>query len=400
MAKTDHIAEFLTRGVDSIYPTRAALEKRLKNGQQLSLYLGIDPTGAELHLGHLVVLQKLRQAQQLGAKVILLFGDFTAQTGDPTDKQAVRQPMTKEAAVANAKRYKEQAARVLDFDGPNPVEIKFNSEWLSKLTFTEVAELAGHFTVQQMLERDMFEGRLKAGKPISLREFLYPLMQGYDSVNLEVDLELGATDQTFNMLAGRKLAKEYLGKEKFVLTTPLLADASGVKIGKSEGNVIAIAGDPADLYGHIMTLPDEVIVNALEWCTSVPADEVADVAKLAKSNPRDAKMRLAHAIVAEVNDFATANRAEAEFVRVVQNKELETNRIREWKPTQSTYQDSRRALVEAKLASSLSEANRKFEEGAVRLNGEVLKGATIQRAFSPGSILSVGKKPQNRVKVV
>lgn len=392
MAKrTDgQIKEFLDRGVDTVYPDRTSLEKRLRSGKPMTVYLGADPSGADLHIGHLVVLQKLRQLQLLGHKVILLLGDFTGQTGDPTDKKSARQPLSKDAVLANAAHYKKQASALLDFNGANPVEVRYNSTWLAKLTFAEVADLAGHFTVQQMLERDMFQERLKANKPISLREFLYPLMQGYDSVEMKVDLEVGATDQTFNMLAGRKLSKEYLKKDKFVLTTPLLVDSSGVKIGKSEGNVIAIAGSPENLYGQVMTLPDEVTVKALEWCTSVPQEEVNAVAKRAKAHPRDAKMHLAHAIVKEVQGEKAASRAQDYFVRVFQKKELPAE-IVERRLSDLEPRNVRNLLVDLGLAASTSEAGRLIEQRAVRLDGELHEKAG-EVTPAADSIWQVGKK--------
>ncbi len=386
--KEQQIKEFLNRGVDTVYPTRTALAKRLKSGPPVSIYWGIDPTGADLHIGHLVPLQKLRQAQALGAKVILLVGDFTAQTGDPTDKQAVRQPMSRDEVLANAKHFQKQAAAVLDFGGRNPIETRFNSKWLSKLSFAEVAELAGHFTVQQMLERDMFEDRRKAGKPISLREFLYPLMQGYDSVAMEIDLELGGTDQTFNMLAGRKLEKEYLGKEKFVLTNSLLADAQGVKIGKTAGNAIAITGAPEDLYGQVMTLPDEVITNAFAWCTSVSEEEVADLATLVKKNPRDAKMRLAYAIVREVQGEKAAKQGEEHFVKVFQQKEQPAD-IPVWEPAARVMNS--RDVIKKAFGVSSSEAQRLIAQNAFRVN-ETTVDTVGEITLRPGDVLQLGKK--------
>lgn len=389
-SKSEQIKILLERGTDTVYPSAGELKKRLEGSQKLAIYLGIDPTGADIHLGHTLPLRKLRHFQDLGHQIVLLIGDFTAQTGDPTDKQAQRQPMTKDQVLKNAKQYQEQASRILDFAGKNPVRIEFNSKWLERLTFTEVAELASHFTVQQMIERDMFEQRLKANKPISLREFLYPLMQGYDSVAMKVDGEVGGTDQTFNMLAGRKLAKEYAQKDKFVVTTPLLADKSGHKIGKSEGNAIAIAGDPSVLYGQVMGLPDDVIVPTLEWTTSVPQEEVAAVAKLAKTKPRDAKMLLAYAVVEEYHGEAAAKAAEAQWGAPSEDH------IREHTLKQESYEDARHILVETGLAASLSEARRKLDEGAVRLDGKPFE----ESIGSPLGILSVGKKPQNRVRLV
>lgn len=393
--KTDNLDELLTRGVDTIYPSKGALSKRLADGKPLSLYLGIDPSGADLHIGHTVALQKLRQFQKAGHKVILLIGNFTGQTGDPTDKRAARKPLTKAQVMANAKHYQKQAARVLDFKGKNPVELRFNADWLGNLKFSEVAELAGHFTVQQMLERDMFADRLKGGKPISLREFLYPLMQGYDSVAMQVDLEIGGTDQTFNMLAGRKLAKEYLGKEKFVLTVPILADSSGAKIGKTEGNAIEILGKPEELYGQLMGLPDEVIGDALEWTTSVPLAEVGEVRKLAKQNPRDAKMRLAKAVVAEYQGDAAAKKAEQHFVTVFQKHEL-PDKVPEKKLPTLKPRNVRNLLVDLDLAASTSEARRLIEQGAVRRNEEIHAGAT-EVVPVPGDTWRVGKKKIIRI---
>lgn len=390
MANLPTVTELLTRGVDTIYPSRDALEKRLNQKEPIKLYLGCDPTGPDLHVGHLVVLQKLRQFQQAGHAVVLLLGDFTGRIGDPTDKQATRQPLTQSEVVANAKRFKRQVARVLDFDGPNSASIVFNSKWLSKLRFEDVVELAGHFTVQQLLERDMFENRLKQGKPISLREFLYPLMQGYDSVELAVDLEVGATDQTFNMLAGRKLAKEYLGKEKFVLATPILTDAGGRKIGKTEGNAIAIDAPSEDLYGQLMALPDEVIVPATEWCTSQSRAHIKELAALVKTNPRDAKMQMAHAIVAEVNDEAAARSAQEAFVKRFQRHELPDD-IPSWKaPANAESRHLWNVLRTSGLVSSSSEARRLIAQRAVRIDGVVTEDpdALVER----GMVVQVGKK--------
>ncbi len=395
MTNLPTIAELLTRGVDSVYPSKSALEKRLKQKGPIKLYLGCDPTGADLHVGHLVGLQKLRQFQKAGHSVILLLGDFTGRIGDPTDKLAARKPLTEKEVLSNAKRFKQQVARVLDFDGANPARIVFNSKWLSKLSFSEVVELADHFTVQQLLERDMFENRLNDGKPISLREFLYPLMQGFDSVELGVDLEVGGTDQTFNMLAGRKLAKEYLGKDKFVLTTPILADAEGRKIGKSEGNAIAIDAEPGNLYGQLMSLPDEVIVPVVEWCTSRPQSKLKALAALVKSNPRDAKMRMAYCVVAELNGEAEAGKAQEEFVNRFQRHELPKD-IPTWRaPKEVEDLDLWKVLKSSKLVPSSSEARRLIAQRAVRIDGEVSEDPNTK--VKTGVVIQVGKKRALRI---
>jgi tyrosyl-tRNA synthetase len=392
--KTDQIKQVLGRGVDSVYPSAAALETRLLNGPPLRVYLGIDPSGPELHLGHAIPLQKLRQFQELGHQVILLVGDFTGQTGDPTDKQAARVPLSKEAVLANAARYRDQAAGILEFAGDNPAEFRFNSEWLESLSFSDVADLAGHFTVQQMLERDMFEDRLKAGKPISLREFLYPLMQGYDSVALEVDLEIGATDQTFNMLAGRKLAKEYAGREKFVLTVPILADKQGVKLGKSEGNAVPITAPPTELFGQVMALPDEVIVQALAWCTSVPQAEVTAVEGLVATDPMAAKLRLAAAVVTEYHDAQAAAAAAAAFGNLHQEGGSATPE--DWQPPRAPMTVAE-VMKESGLVSSLSEARRKITEGAVKLNGTTATDPT--QPVAAGTVVEFGKKRKRAIRV-
>lgn len=392
--KAELIDDVLHRGVDAVYPSEAALVKLLSR-KPITLYLGVDPSAPDLHIGNAVPLQKLRQFQQLGHKVILLIGDFTGQTGDPTDKQAVRKPLTKQEVLANAKHYQKQASTILDFKGKNPAVIRYNSEWLGKLSFDEVADLAGHFTVQQMLERDMFENRIKEGKPVSLREFLYPLMQGYDSVAMEVDLEVGATDQTFNMLAGRKLVKEYLGKEKFVLALKLLADANGVKIGKSEGNAINISGKPEDLFGQVMSLPDEVIVQAMETVTSVPMAEVRELAKLVKKNPRDAKMALASAVVTEFQGEKAALKGRTYFVNVFQQGGTPDD-VPVWR-TDDTELKLWELLKKSGLAPSSSEARRLISQGAVRVNEIVYDDPDHPVNLTTEPIIQVGKKKFLRV---
>jgi len=290
------IESFLGRSVENVFPSREFLEARMKEGKPLSLYVGVDPTGPSLHMGHAIWLRKLAQWQKLGHKAIVLIGDFTAMIGDPTDKGAARKQLTREQVLENCKTYKEQASKFLRFEGENAAELKFNSEWLGKMNFADVLDLASRFTVQQMLERDMFERRVEEKKPIYIHEFMYPLMQGYDSVAMGVDGEMGGNDQTFNMLAGRTLMKDMAGKEKFVVAYRLLTDPTGKKMGKSEGNMITFQDSPDDMFGKVMSWTDGMIVAGFELCTDVPMDEVARVeASLAEdgSNPRDAKARLA-----------------------------------------------------------------------------------------------------------
>lgn len=305
----------LTRGVAQILPSKEEL-KKLMGKRKITLYQGFDPTSAYLHLGNLIGIRKLAQFQKLGHNVIFLIGDFTGMIGDPTDKSATRKKLTKKQVVANAKEYKEQIERVLSFEGENKAEIKYNATWLSKLNFEDIVEFASNFTAQQMLERDFFQERLKEKKPIHLHEFLYPLMQGYDSVAMDVDLEIGGNDQLFNMLAGRNLMKSLKNKEKYVLTMNLLTDPTGAKMGKTEGNVINISDSPVDLFRNILKLPEELLEPSIELLTDLPKN-------LAKGNPKQTRTDLAHSIVSQIYGDVDANFARNETV----------NRYREGTPT-------------------------------------------------------------------
>ncbi len=277
MAKIDEnkIKETLERGVENVYPSKEALVKVLKSGRRLRIYNGIDPTG-KLHIGHGVILNKLRQLQDLGHEIIILIGDFTGMVGDPTDKLATRKPLTRKRVLDNAKNYKKLIGKILDL---KKTKFKFNSEWLGKMTFTELIKLASEFTVQRLLERDMFEKRIKEGKPIHLHEFLYPLMQGYDSVAMNVDMEIGGNDQTFNMLAGRDLIKALKNKEKFVLTTKLLEDPTGKKMGKTEGNVVNLSDEPKEMFGKVMSITDGLIIPYFENCTRMDMAKIREYKK-------------------------------------------------------------------------------------------------------------------------
>jgi len=317
----DKIDELLTRGVDKIYPTREALEQILRSGKKLRLYQGFDPTGDKLHIGHMVGLRKHRQWQDLGHEVIFLIGDGTGEAGDPTGKKKTREKFfTSEELRENAKGYLEQASKIVRFDGENPIKIMYNGDWLNKLTKTDILNIAQNFSVQQMIERDMYQERLKAGEEINLREFLYPLLQAYDSVAMDVDLELGGSDQTFNMLAGRTLMKKMKSKEKFVMTTPLLSDSKGVKIGKSEGNVIGLTDEPSDLFGKIMSLGDDAIIPMFTLLTDLPlgAIESFDI----KKKPMILKKRIAHTLVANLHSEEEAQKAEDNFSNTFQKKEI------------------------------------------------------------------------------
>ena len=393
------IKEVLERGTDKVYPTKKALQEKLESGERIRLYLGVDPTGEDLHIGHSVALRKLRQFQDLGHEVILLIGDFTGLIGDPSGKDKTRKQLTRKQVLENAKHYQEQASKILDFSGKNPVELKYNSEWLAKLTFTEVLELASHFTVQQMLERDMFQERLKQNKPISLPEFFYPLMQGYDSVAMDVDLEVGGSDQTFNMLAGRELMKDIKKKEKFVLTVPLLTDSKGVKIGKTEGNVIAICAEPNDLYGKIMTLSDDVIVDTLKLGTGMPMEKIDLIEKelRAGKNPRDYKAKLAFTMVEQYNDKESAKKAAAEFDKIFKDKGKPQD-VPELQVTKTEYPPMD-LLVDLELVSSKSEAKRIMEQGGFKLNDKKISDWKQPLKLQDGDMLQVGKRKFARIKL-
>ncbi|MFA5061808.1 MAG: tyrosine--tRNA ligase [Patescibacteria group bacterium] len=384
----EKINELLSRGVENVFPTKEFLEKELKSGKQLTLYTGYDPTAPTLHIGHGITMLKLRQFQELGHKVIMLIGDFTGMIGDPTDKTSARQKLTREQVLENCKSYKKQASAILDFAGKNPVEVKYNSKWLAKLNFEDLIELASHFTVQRMLERDMFEKRMQEEKPIYMHEFFYPLMQGYDSVAMDVDGEVGGNDQTFNMLAGRDLMKDLKNKEKFVLTTRLLTDAGGKKMGKSEGNMVALSDGPEDMFGKVMSWSDEMIGPGFELCTRVPMDEVDDMKKDMKSgaNPRDFKMRLAYEVVRTFLGDKYAKQGEEHFQKVFQEKSKPED-ILEIKPSAA---DIITVLVEAKICKSKSEARQVIAQGGVKINDQ--KVAAIDIKVKSGDVVQKGSR--------
>lgn len=395
----DKIEELLTRGVANIYPSKEELGKVIRSGKKLRLYQGFDPTGPELHLGHMVGLKKLRQWQDLGHHVIFLIGDFTGMVGDPSGKTTARKVLTHDEVLKNAKNYKEQAGRILRFDGENPVEIKYNGEWLEKMSYIDFIKITRHLSVNQVIERDMFQERLKRKEDIYMNEFSYPVMQAYDSVALNVDLEIGGTDQMFNMLLGRKLMRNMLRKEKFVMTTPLLTDSQGRKIGKTEGNVISLTDKSADLFGKIMALPDDIILKEFEYLTNVPLDEIKKIEKEIKQgqNPILYKKKLAYEIVKDLNNKDLAEQAKQIFEKTIQKDELPEN-IQE-KPINAGIASLGIATLlvsELKLVSSKSEAKRLIEQGGVTLNNEKIADPDF---IVKDGILKVGKRTFIKLKV-
>ncbi len=380
--------ELLTRGVENIYPNYVFLEHLLKSGKKLTIYTGYDPTAPTLHIGHGITFLKLRQFQEMGHKIIMLIGDFTGMIGDPTDKTAVRKKLTRKEVLENCKNYQKQASVILDFSGKNTAEIKYNSAWLGKMNFGDVLELAAHFTVQRMLERDMFEKRMKEAKPIYLHEFLYPVMQAYDSVVMDVDGEVGGNDQTFNMLAGRDLMKELKNKEKFVLTMKLLADNSGVKMGKTTGNMVALSDTPEEMFGRVMSWTDGMVIPGFELCTKVATAEIKKMAKELETgkNPRDYKLLLATEIVKLFLGEKSAKKAQENFVKMFSQKEKPQN-IEIIAP--SAY-DILTVLVEAKICVSKSEARRVVAQSGVKINDK--KVSNIEEKVKSGDVIQKGSR--------
>lgn len=385
------IDELLTRGVDKIYPSYGALRKILFSGRKLKLYQGFDPTGDKLHLGHMVGFRKHRQWQDLGHEVIFLIGDGTGQAGDPTGKKKTREKFfTQEELRENAKNYLTQAGKIVRFDGENPIKILYNGDWLNKLHLVDILNIAQYFSVQQLIERDMFQERIKNGEEINLREFLYPLLQSYDSVAMDVDLELGGSDQTFNMLAGRTLMKKMKDKEKFVMTTPLLSDSEGVKIGKSEGNVIGLTDEPNDLFGKIMSLGDDAIIPMFTLLTDVPMKEIESFDL--KKDAMMLKKRIAHIIVAELHNETSAKDAEENFSSTFQKKEVPKD-IEEIKGGGKPFD----IFVVNNITTSTSAARRLFDAGAVTDMTDNKK-LTSKDKFKTGHVYKIGKHRFIKIK--
>ncbi len=361
------IEEVVDRGVENIYPNKKLLIKELNSGRPLRLYCGYDPSAPALHIGNTISLIKMAQLQKLGHEVIFLIGSFTGMIGDPSGKKAVRQQLTREEVLKNSKNYQQQAAKYLDFGGDNPAKLLYNSDWSDKLTFADLIDIASNFTVQQMIQRDMFQARLKEDKPIHLHEFLYPLAQAYDSLHLAVDLEVGGNDQMFNMMSGRDLIKSVTGKEKFVLTMKLLIDDQGEKMGKSEGNAVFLDNKAEDMYGKIMSWSDSLIINGFELCTQVDLAEIKEMKNsLIKDqvNPRDLKMKLAWEIVKINHGEKLAKLAEEQFIETIQKKEL-PKQIKEVKIIEKELiLDD--LLIKLGLVVSKSEARRLVEQGAIK----------------------------------
>lgn len=388
--------ELITRGVDEVIQQESLL-KKLKSGKKLRIKYGVDPTASSLHIGHGACLLKLREFQELGHKIIFLIGDFTARIGDPTDKFAARKTLSKKEVEKNMASYQKQADKILDL---KKVEIKYNSEWLDKMSYAEFFRLEHLFTCQQLLERDMFSQRLKKQKPIWMHELAYPILQGYDSVQLKADLEVGGTDQKFNMLMAREIQPFYRQQPQDVMTLALLVGLDGrQKMSQSLGNDIKFNDPPDTMYGKIMSLPDEAVVSYFEAAARVAGKELAEIQNRFKNpkNRRDLKAELGREIVNLYHGIEQASLAEENFSRVFREGRVPLD-IPEIKPAKLACEDLPGLLLDFKLVSSKSEARRLIEQGGVKIDQAVIRDPRTKIRFHQGMVIQVGKLKWVRVR--
>lgn len=389
----------IRRGVAEIVPEQELKDKlfrAIKENRPLRIKLGLDPTAPDIHLGHTVVLNKLRQFQDLGHEVHLIIGDFTGRIGDPSGKSETRKQLTEEEVIANAATYKEQIFKVLD---AGRTIIHFNSEWLMPLNLVDVLNLAGKYTVARMLERDDFSKRYKEGMPIGIHEFMYPLMQGYDSVKLKSDVELGGTDQKFNLLVGRNLQKEYGMEPQVALMMPILEGTDGVqKMSKSLGNYIGVNDEAYEMFGKTMSIPDTLILRYFELLTRVSLKELQELQRSMDNgtiNPRDAKMHLAREIISMYHSTEEARQAQDKFELVFSRRDIpdDVPEIRAeageaWLP---------KLMSDHQLVKSTSEGKRMLEQGAIKVNGEKFVNENI--LLEDGMIIQVGKRKFGKIRI-
>src|SRR5437899_5544824 len=397
MSSDDQLAE-LERGAQEVL-VAAELAKKLRRGSPLRVKAGFDPTAPDLHLGHTVLLNKMRQFQQFGHEVTFLIGDFTGMIGDPTGRNTTRPPLTPEEIQANARTYEAQVFKILD---RGRTRIDFNSRWLSALTAAEVVKLAAHYTVARMLERDDFSKRYKSGQPISIHEFLYPLAQGYDSVAMRADVELGGTDQKFKLLVGRTLQEAYGQEPQVVITTPLLEGTDGVnKMSKSLGNYIGITEDADSMFGKLMSISDELMWRYFELLSFRPLAEIAQLRRSAQDgrNPRDIKLELARELVTRFHDAAVAEQAQRDFTARVSEKAVPSDLPAKVVKVDAGGLKLVNVLKQAGLAASTSEANRKIEEGAVRIDGTRVTDRGLTLAAGAEHVFQVGSRRFARLKL-
>lgn len=390
------VDDILTRGVANIIPEKTKLEKTLQE-KKLNIYLGIDPTATRIHLGHAFPLRKLQRLAELGHHVTFLIGDFTALIGDTSDKDSERPILTSEEIEENFKTYKKQAEKILDFSKINVVH---NSEWLSELTFKDIVELTQKFTLNDFISRELIKKRLTDGKSVRLQEVLYPVMQGYDSYHMDTDLQIGGADQTFNMQAGRSLQKLMRDKESFVLSTNYLTGTDGRKMSKSQGNAIWLDEEPKDMYGKVMSIKDDLIVEYFTLGTDMPMEKIEEIDKALKDgkNPIEFKKQLAFRIVCELHTEDAATEAQEYFEKTVQKKELPEDM-----PTVELNPDNHSTiselLVELGFAGSRSEAKRLVEQGGVLVNEELIEQPNQEIIPEDNMIIKAGKRNYARIKL-
>lgn len=399
--------DVIRRGTAEIIPEEELIKKlkrSIEEDRPLKVKLGMDPTAPDIHLGHTVVLHKMRQLQELGHDVVLVMGDFTGRIGDPSGRSETRRQLTEEEIKRNVATYKDQVGRIIDI---NKARLVYNSTWLGALSFSDVVALAAKYTVARMLERDDFERRYKQGIPIGVHEFLYPLMQGYDSVVLKADIELGGTDQKFNLMVGRDLQREFEQEPQVAITMPILEGLDGVqKMSKSLGNYIGISESPHEIYGKIMSITDELITRYFELVTPVSNEDVRKIREdmsSGKLNPRDAKMRLAKVLVTMFHGSEEALAAEKEFIAVFQKGALPDDIPDAVIPQDELDDDGTiwlpKLLTAAGLANSTSSGKRSIKQGAVRIDGEKITDPEHRVLVTSGMIVQIGKRKFARLKL-
>ena len=401
---TEKIAEqtkLLKRGTIEIFSEQELSEKlseSAKTGRQLRIKLGLDPTSPDIHLGHTVVLRKMRQFQDLGAKAVLIIGDYTARIGDPSGQDTTRPMLTSEEIEENAKTYFQQAGKILD-NSKEKLEVRYNSEWLAGLNLSDIIKLTSNMTVARMLERDTFELRHKKGAPIGIYEFLYPLMQGYDSVMVKSDVELGGTDQTFNNLVGRDIQRAYGQKPQVVITMPILVGLDGKeKMSKSKGNYIGVTDEPNDMFGKIMSISDDMMENYFTLLTDLPTEKIAELIDPDKTHPKEAKVLLGKTIVAAFYNDKAAELAAAQFEKVFAQGKLPDD-IPEIQMSAEPISASKLLLC-CKLVSSGGEAKRMIKQSAVSVNGNKINDPNTEITPTDGMVIQVGKRKFVKVAII
>jgi tyrosyl-tRNA synthetase len=392
--------KLLKRGTAEIF-TEAELAEKLTNAakdkRQLRIKLGLDPTSPDIHLGHTVVLRKMRQFQDLGHKAVLIIGDYTARIGDPTGQNATRPMLSPEQIEKNAETYFQQAGKILDTSS-DKLEVRYNSEWLEKLTLMELIQIAAKKTVAQMLQRDSFKLRLDKGIDVYTHEFIYPLMQGYDSVAVKSDVELGGTDQTFNNLVGRDIQKAYNQPQQVVITVPILVGLDGKeKMSKSKGNYIGVTDEPNDMFGKVMSISDDMMANYFTLLTDLPVEKIAELTNSQKTHPKEAKVLLGKTIVSQFYDAKAADTAAEQFEKVFAQKQL-PDEIPEVKlPAEPIT--VKQLLVSCKLVDTGGEAKRMCAQSAVSIDGQKVTDPNAQITPKSGMTIQVGKRKFAKVKV-